>query len=113
MALRKPTPGQMLGIASVPFRDEEFASRYPSIVEYLFTAKWTDGSVRVTSTISLFADNDCLKLVLNDRDNNRSVFINATTVEGALVALEEALANDTADWKSRSGGAAAQSKTPW
>lgn len=111
--LRKPLPGQTYGISDVPFEDEDFKARYPSLYEYLFTQKWTDGSVRQTSTLSVFTDGVSLKLVINDRDNNRSGFINAATWIECLELMEARLANDEMDWKSRSGTQSQNMKTPF
>lgn len=111
--LRKPVPGQMFGPVERPFDDSEFKARYPSIYEYLTVTRWADGSNRVTSTISVFIDNGALKLVINDRDNNRSAFFSAPTFEDTLVRMEEALTEDSADWKSRNANAAAATRTPF
>lgn len=111
--LKKPNPGQMYGVADVPFDDEDFRAKYPTLWEYLFTQRWQDGSIRTTSTISLFATDGALKVVINDRDNNRSAFFNARTLTEALDSMESGLCNDTADWKTRSNGQAKGFATPF
>jgi len=111
--LKKPAPGQMYGTASTPFVDEEFINEYPTITEYLFTSKWTDGSVRATSTLSIFTDGDAMKVVLNDRDNNRSAFFCEATFSGAMHAMEKALREDKVDWKSRSSSGQAAKQIPF
>lgn len=102
MALRKPLPGQQYGQAAPMFDDQDFRQLYPNLYEYLFTDRWADGSVRQTSTLSVFSDNGALKVVLNDRDNNRSAFFSAKRFNEALESMETALREETVDWKSRS-----------
>jgi len=111
--LRKPQPGEMYGPPALPFCDPDFQSKYPNVTEYLFTRNWTDGSVRQTSTLSVFTDGEAMKVVLNDRENNRSAFFCEPTFSGALEAMEAALAADRVDWKSRSSGAAKAMQTPF
>lgn len=113
MALNKPKPGEAFGQPSPPFRDEKFVNDYPNITEYLFTAFWQDGSPRVTSTLSVFSDNGSLKVVLNDRDNQRSAFFSEETLIDTLTAIEQALASNRVDWKSRRGGGTGQMATPF
>lgn len=113
MGLRKPAPGEMYGPPAVPFSDAEFQRKYPSITEYLFTQKWQDGSPRVTSTLAIFSSEGALKVVLNDRDNNRSAFFCEPTVELALESLEQALSTDRVDWKTKPGMASDKMKTPF
>jgi len=113
MALQKPKPGENYGPQSPPFRDDKFAADYPNLTEYLFTDRWQDGSVRVTSTLSVFSDNGCIKFVLNDRDNNRSAFFSEETWMDTLVAIEQALASGRVDWKSRRGTTNDAMKTPF
>lgn len=113
MALRKPKPGELLGPQDPPFVDNAFQGDYPCLTEYLFTRQWADGSHRMTSTLSIFTDNGALKLVINDRDNNRSAFISKPTWAEALEALESGLAHDSLDWKSKSQVNQAAMKTPF
>lgn len=112
MALRKPLPGQQYGPVAPMFSDEDFQRDYPNITEYLFTERWADGSMRQTSTLSVFSDNGSLKIVLNDRDNNRSAFFSAKRFLEALENMETALREETVDWKSRGQNRQA-SQTPF
>jgi len=111
--LKKPMPGQLYGVADVQFDDLKFRETYPTIYEYLFTQRWQDGSTRVTSTISFFAQEGALKVVINDRDNNRSAFFNAETFDAAMASMEASLKSDTTDWKSRSGAPAKGASPPF
>jgi len=111
--LRKPKPGENYGPPSVPFCDEEFAKKWPNVLEYLITDRWTDGTVRVTSTLSIFTDGVSLKVVLNDRDNNRSAFFCEATFAEAMEAMEDALRLDRVDWKSRSSYSKPAKDTPF
>lgn len=113
MALRKPVPGEFYGPPQPPFNDPEFAAKYPNLTEYLVTSRWADGSIRQTSTLSIFTDGVSLKVVLNDRDNNRSAFFCEETFDDSLAAIEAALANDRVDWKSRSANKSGGMQTPF
>ena len=103
MTIERPKPGAMLGSPSTPFRDEAFKAAYPTLHDYLFKDRYVDGSVRVTSTLSIFNDGEALKLVINDRDNNRSAFFNVATLDALFTAAEAALKTGKAEWRSRAG----------
>jgi len=99
--LRKPRPGEYYGAPEVPYEDVAFQGDYPNIHEYLTVERWADGSPRTTSTLTLFVSGGSLKVVLNDRDNNRSAFINDSSVVAALEKLEAQLKSESVDWKSK------------
>jgi len=99
--LRRPNPGEQFKKDDAPFVDHDFEARYPTITEYLTAVTWDDGKPRVTSTILIFMDGRALKVCLNDRDNNRSVFISDPTFTGAMDRLEQGLAENSLEWRSR------------
>jgi hypothetical protein len=61
----------------------------------------------------IFCDNGVLRVCVNDRDNNRSVFFTADTMDGALMAAENAIATNTADWKTRGSYQKGTPQTPF
>lgn len=113
MSIRKPRPGEYNGPVEDPFNDAAFQGDYPTVHEYLFQTQWADGSFRHTSTISVFTDNGVMKLVLNDRDNNRSAFFTAKTWRDLFDKMEAALAGETVDWRFKGGSGVDKMKTPF
>ena len=113
MGLQKPRPGEMIGPVAPPFRDEEFVATFPNLSEHLLTAQYDDGTVRATSTLSVFSDGMAIKMVLNDRDNNRSAFFSEPTFMGTLLAIETALKEGRVDWKMKGTRTGDPNKVPW
>jgi len=111
--IKKPMPGQQYGPVAPPFCDPDFQTKYPLLTEYLFTCRWADGSNRVTSTLSIFTDGESLKVVLNDRDNNRSAFFSDRTWALIFDTMEMALKEDRVDWKSRGMASGKGDKVPY
>jgi len=95
------------------FVDPEFERKYPTLLGYMTQNTWQDGSLRETATILLFSDGNSLKACLNDRANNRSAFVVQIRFEEILEALEEGLANQTLDWKTKYKPRGAVDKIPW
>lgn len=111
--LKRPVPGQMCGPADKPFSDRSFESEFPTLHEYLTVTSWGDRQPRTTSTLLLFVDNGALKCCINDRDNNRSAFVNDTTFAGLLALLESKLTEESLDWRTKGSGGAAGGKIPF
>lgn len=113
MAIRKPKPGEYNGPVEDPFKDGAFQGDWPTLYEYLFMTQWADGSFRHTSTMSVFTDNGIMKIVLNDRDNNRSAFFTGATWRDIFDKIEAALAGETVDWRFKGGSGVDKTKTPF
>jgi len=111
--IKKPRPGEYYGPPEVPFLDDDFRDRMPNLYEYLTLERWQDGSVRTTSTLTIFVSGGNLKVVLNDRDNNRSAFFNASTFDSCLTEIESQLKADRVDWKSKGSSNGTSQKTPF
>jgi len=111
--VRRPVPGQVYGFKEAPMLDEEFKKKFPHLLEWLTSTEYDDRKLRTTSTLLLFVENGVLKVCFNDRDNNRSVFVSNTTVEGALYDLDIGLANDTLEWKRRNSGSGVDTRPPF
>jgi hypothetical protein len=89
------------GKAAMP--DEEFAAEYPTITEYLTTTSWDDGTARKPSTISLFVEQGVVKLALNDRAYERTLFVSGESLRSALVTMDAALAAASIPWVAWKG----------
>lgn len=111
--IKKPTPGEKAGPVEEAFSDADFKKCYPYLHAHLTDMRYEDGTSRVTSTVLIFCESGVLRLCVNDRDNNRSVFFTASTVEEALMKAEDALATHTANWKARQGYAQQTNRTPF
>lgn len=82
----------------------EWQKNWPVLWSYVFQETYPEGGYRNTSTILFFLERGFLKVCLNDRENNRSLFRTGDSVDACFDALEEALAGDTADWKAKRFG---------
>jgi len=79
--------------------DEGFGKKYPTLLEYLSTTKWDDGTPRDASKLSIFIEDGLFKCAVNDTDLKRSLYVSGDTLEGALRAAEKALQSPEADWR--------------
>lgn len=98
-AASKGTPAPLSALTGV-------LSVTPAVVEYLTATAYPDGSQRERSTISLFLEDGVVKACLSDRDQARTLWRSGASVEDALMAVESAVADGTADWRKSGGGKA-------
>jgi len=82
----------------------------PAVVEYLTAVSYPDQSPRERSTISVFLEDGVVKACLSDRDQARTLWRSGPSVEDALMALETAVVDGTADWRRSGGGKATAPK---
>lgn len=81
------------------------AKTWPTLVEYLTATKYPDGEARVPSALVIVADSSGWRGCLSDKDNQRSLWKVADTLEGLLLALEEAAAgDDPGSWRQSAEG---------
>jgi len=103
VALRKITaadPG-----ASPPGPGAADAAAFPELWQHLTATTYPDGSARQTSSVIVVADAQGWRGCVSDKDNGRTLWRSSETVEGLLVALEDALAaDDPASWRQAGGG---------
>jgi len=98
MGLRKIT--QAAGAAGSGGPGVADAKTWPTLIEYLTTTKYPDGQDRVPSSLVVLADSHGWKGCLSDKDNGRSLWKTADTLEGLLLALEEAaMSDDPSHWR--------------
>ena len=79
----------------------KLADRFPTLVEFLTSLKYSDGSARQTGTITLMRDADTFKAALHDREVALSSFVSGKTFTALLEALEKGLAADTLEWREK------------
>ncbi len=103
--VKRPTERPTTGDDGATTISSGCLGKLPLLVEHLGTQKYEDGSSRETSTLSVFTEDGGLRVALNDRDNRRSLYVSADSLEGCLKALEAMLADDRAAWRAwKTGG---------
>lgn len=103
VALRKITQTPGSPAQSGPGASD--AEQWPNLWEHLTATTYPDGSARQTSAVIIVADVSGWRGCVSDKDNGRTLWRTADSVEGLLLALEEALAaDDPTAWRQAGGG---------
>jgi len=92
MALRKIAASAAAAKGGGPGITDQ--SEYPHILEYLTSTTFDDGSAREPSAMVIVADASGWRGCISDKDNGRTLWKAASSVEELLVTLELALAED-------------------
>jgi len=88
--------------AGVPSKfGEAWRDKHPAIVEYLTCEHDDDGNARLRSTLAVFVEEDTWKVVLNDKQNERSLFVSGASLVDALDALELLLRAGQGEWRAQ------------
>lgn len=88
------------GAAIDPKLPTDFCERFPLIAQFLTQGRYSDGSPRRRSAVTVMAGEvEGFRAVLNDQDNTRSLWATAKTAEGVFVALEALLGDPGAPWR--------------
>lgn len=101
MKRREKTPEGQVAVAAA--QDAAWAKKFPTMYDYMVKLHFDDGSSRQVSKVSIFVENGVWKAALNDPEERCSVYVAGETVEGALKALEAALASGNAEWRGWNG----------
>jgi hypothetical protein len=80
----------------------------PAVTEFLSSECYDDGSRRERSTLMVFRENGVVKVCLSDRDLGRTLWRAADGVETAIMELEQAIVDGTADWRVAAGSRSAK-----
>jgi hypothetical protein len=107
--VKKALARQASSVRGVEASDAALKKRCPAIHEFL-TLTEVDKKSRQTSTVSIFQDGGRWKASLADKDNDCSLYVTSDTVDGLWDALEEALKDENADWRSWKKAGAAKGK---
>lgn len=98
--LTRPEESKVIaGEPSEPFPDPEWQGCFPTVCEYCTTDRYADGSARERSSLTVRVQEGKLLVVLSDPTVTRSLYRVGQTVELAVLAIEEALTGNTADWR--------------
>lgn len=106
MALRKLTAASQSNAASGPGLAD--ANDWPELLAYLTETKYPTGEAREPSCLIIVADTSGWRGCVSDKDNARTLWKTAPSIDDLLNALEQALAeDDPTAWrqaaKARSG----------
>jgi len=67
----------------------------------------------VLGSITLFVDGGTLKMVLNDKDNNRSAFVECSSFAGLWDLAEMKMSKNELEWKPNRWSNGGSSKVPF
>jgi len=103
--MKKPAQDAVLVNVQGSIVDVKFMKEFPLFFEHLTADRYESGEKRDRSTISLFIDDATFKCSLNDRQEQRTLYRAGNTVQEALLSLELALLEGSADawrdWKRK------------
>lgn len=111
--IKKPTTTGSGAKAAIKWQDSMFAESYPTLHEYLTLSQWADRTPRMTATLTMYFVDGSMTMVVNDRDNERSAFFTASEFGDLMQAVETALRDDSAEWKSRRKSQANDIRVPF
>jgi hypothetical protein len=78
-----------------------FAAGNPVLWEYLTADQYDDGSRRTPSSLLVFVESGVVKVCLNDREVDRTLWASGGSLEDALAALDLKAGDGSADWRSK------------
>jgi len=81
-----------------------WVASHPALWEYLTLDSYEDGAPREVSMLLLFAEDGRFKAALQDRQEGRSLWSTAESIEGALMSLEAMLQSGMGEWRQMKGG---------
>lgn len=88
-------------IENPPWCDPDFAGQYPALEAFLCAGTYSDGTVRVTGSLSIFNKYGSLIVAVNDNDRSLTCFVSFSTWEEVFFMLNEGLAKDNLDWRKK------------
>lgn len=90
-----------VGPGGKDYSDVAWESRWPCLHAYLTSTEGEEKKTpRLTSTLAFCVDDGRPKCVLNDREEEASLFATGNTLDDARDALEAKLSAGTPDWRS-------------
>lgn len=113
MAIKKESGDSTSSDVVTSFSDPLLKSSYPTLHDYLTDTKFEDGSPRVSSTLTIVADDGKFTGFLNDRHNDRSLCVESSSFNGLLNELEDGLTADKIPWKRRRNSSSSSRTTPF
>lgn len=81
-------------------QDAKTWERFPNVYDHLGHVFWDDGKARTVSTLTVFFEDGLMKVALNDREAECSLFVTGKGFEECLRSLEKRLSGEQApDWR--------------
>lgn len=108
MGLKQPTPPSEIKPPQNDWADPVDQRDTPNIYAFLHDRKYDNGKPRMTGAMSIFTLNGVLKACINDRENNRTCFVEAASFGELIAKVEVAICDDGIEWKYSTK----QEKTP-
>ena len=91
-------------LASMHASTLQWMERFPALWEYLTVESWDTGEVRERSMLCVFYEDGLFKFVLQDRENERSLWVTGADTDSCLELLDTKLANAVeGDWRAARG----------
>ncbi len=99
--LQKPSiAGISSGGSSLPVERGKVLIGFASVLDFLSTRSWPDGSPRVTGTITLSMESCLWKACVKCRDTGGVAFVSAETPDLLLKAVDKGLDTNTLEWRN-------------
>jgi len=102
--VKKPTPKEADRVAAGSLSDESFAKRHPCLTEMMVTDVWDDGTDRERTTFTVSHTEHGVQVAVNDKDQRKSLYSTAGTLQEALKLAEKAIADGVDAWREWGGG---------
>jgi hypothetical protein len=104
--VKKARAEKVKGGSVKDFSDPTWAEKWPFIHAFLTSTEGeAKGEVRLTSTLNFCLDDGVPKAILNDREEQCSLFASGDSWEAARDALEAKLAAGSKEWRAWQGKA--------
>lgn len=100
--IRRLEPGSPVANVRPDPENDAFPGVYPLLHEHLTLVRWDDGKPRQVSTLMVTQEDGVWRGCLNDRANQRSVWVSAATFYAVLDRLEDGLQRDSLEWRRNS-----------
>lgn len=107
---RRTQDRSVVGNATLGDDWRAWAKQHPCLAEHLADHVFDDGTVRITSTLTVFVEDGKVKLCLRDREEDATAWVSGTSLAAALKAMEQLLRDGSIDWRPSGGGAAKASR---
>lgn len=104
--VKKARAVKVLSSAGDEYVDGVLSKSHPFIHAFLTSTQGEKkGEIRLTSTLTLCVDDGTPKAILNDREEQASLFASGESFAAAQDALERKLAEGTKEWRAWQGKA--------
>ncbi len=88
------------GTVQPPLSSPLFRERWPQLFSFLVNHRGS-GQNASTGTLTLFLEQGCFKLCLNDRPNLRSTFVSGKSLTAAFDAADVGMASGRLKWRQK------------